>query len=887
MPGRMCRSARRLVVGAGALCLALSTVAGWAQTTKPAPNGALPSAGPVAAPAPDKTKAPAHSQKAPAPQDKSSTTQAAAKPTAASLADSCYAGYGLKPQEKITICSEAIQAGSINGIPLALAYFSRGQALNGTGDIKAAESDFRKSLKLFTDVIRVSAPSAPIIFQRGLIYHTIGDADQAIVDYSDAIRLAPGETYAYVNRGIVLYTKKDNNEGAISDFNSAIKINHCEVQAWINRGLVYKRKGNLDQAIADFTTALTCLPANPQPVQSLDSLPAGTTLNAAYFQQAALSSQSAEAYYQRGLAHLDRAGKEPKQAKPELDKAVADFTSAIRINPTAAAHFVGRASAHMYKEEFRPAIEDFTEAIRLAPGDEFTYLHRGIAYHMVNEPDNAISDYTEAHRINPQDVNPLIDRGIVYYSKKGEYDLAIADFTDALKIDPKEINALLNRGISWREKGDPDKAILDFSEALRLGMLTGDVLQFGSKDPEAVRHWDQVAHARYQRGTAYVTKTEYDLALADFNESIRLNPKEARTFVSRGGIYLFRQDYKRAIADFDEGIKLDPYYAFAYFQRGFAHHALDEPDKAWDDYSKSIELDPKYITSYLNRGIIEYTRRADFPSAIADFTKALQLGPDNINALMHRGVAYGASNEFDKGFADLNRAIELAPEFARAYYYRGVLYTLRGSADRALADLGAAIRLDPKLSEAYLNRAGVYAQLGQHDKAIADLDQVIKLLPNAPGAYYNRGYSEFAKGQYEKAVADYSDAIRLNPRFALAYTNRCLTRAVIGKDLSDAVNDCDEALKLLPNSLDARDTRGFIFLKMCDFPKSIAEYGIALQSDPSHARAMYGRGLAKLKGGDKAGGEGDMTAATKLAQGVAGEFTKFGVTADSACPTVR
>jgi len=176
-------------------------------------------------------------------------------------------------------------------------------------------------------------------------------------------------------------------------------------------------------------------------------------MSAAYFQTITQTTQLADAYYQRGLVYLDKAGKEKLQAGPFLDKAMSDFNSAIRINPTAAAHFVGRASTYMYKEEFQPAIADFTEAIRLSPGDEYTFLHRGIAYHSVNEPDNAIADYTEAHRINPKDVAPLINRGIVYYSKKGQYDLAIADFTEALKIDPKEINALINRGISWREKG--------------------------------------------------------------------------------------------------------------------------------------------------------------------------------------------------------------------------------------------------------------------------------------------------------------------------------------------------------------------------------------------------------------------------------------------------
>ena len=91
----------------------------------------------------------------------------------------------------------------------------------------------------------------------------------------------------------------------------------------------------------------------------------------------------------------------------------------------------------------------------------------------------------------------------------------------------------------------------------------------------------------------------------------------------------------------------------------------------------------------------------------------------------------------------------------------------------------------------------LYAQIGQHDRAIADLTEAIKLVPNAAGPYYNRGFSYFAKGQYDQAIADYSEAIRLNPRLAVAYNNRCLTRAVIGKDLVDALHDCDEALKLL------------------------------------------------------------------------------------------
>src|SRR5579872_7011518 len=295
MSARMCRFARHVALGISAL-----GVLAWAGVAQ-AQNKPAPAAAPIAAPAADKPKPSTQDQnKTAAPQDRSSNQQAGTAPVSSSPAESCYAGYGLKYQDKISVCTQAIQSGAVKEIPLALAYFSRGQAFAATGNQKGSQSDYRQSLKIFTDVIRVSAPSAPIIFQRGLIYHTMGDADQAIVDYSDAIRLAPNETYAYVNRGIVLYTKKDNNEGAISDFNSALKLKPCEVNAWINRGLTYKRKGDLNQSIADFTDALKCLGGNLAPV----SLTPPANADAAYFQGVQNSSQGADAHYQRGLVYI-------------------------------------------------------------------------------------------------------------------------------------------------------------------------------------------------------------------------------------------------------------------------------------------------------------------------------------------------------------------------------------------------------------------------------------------------------------------------------------------------------------------------------------------------------------------------------------------------------
>jgi tetratricopeptide (TPR) repeat protein len=299
----------------------------------------------------------------------------------ASTPDICYVGNGLTPKQRIKVCSDVIDSGAVKGLGLGLAYFNRGVARANDGDPKGSMNDYRTALRFYTDVIRTSAPSGQIVFQRGVIYHTMGDADQAIVDYSDAIRLTPNDVQPYVNRGIILYTKKDNNEGAISDFNSALKLNRCEATAWINRGLVYKRKGNLNQSIADFTDAIKCLPGNGPTVSTNTVDAAGKPFGAQYYKAMSQSTQLADAYYQRGLVYLDKGSKIREQAIPMYNAAISDFNDAIRINPTAAAHYVGRASTYMYKEMFREAIADFSEALRLSPGDEYTYLHRGIAYH--------------------------------------------------------------------------------------------------------------------------------------------------------------------------------------------------------------------------------------------------------------------------------------------------------------------------------------------------------------------------------------------------------------------------------------------------------------------------------------------------------------------------
>jgi tetratricopeptide (TPR) repeat protein len=106
------------------------------------------------------------------------------------------------------------------------------------------------------------------------------------------------------------------------------------------------------------------------------------------------------------------------------------------------------------------------------------------------------------------------------------------------------------------------------------------------------------------RANVWLKRKEFDTAIADYNEAIRLNPGSAGVaYQGRGRAWRDKKDYDKAIADCNEAIRLDPGYAHAYNGRGNAWSAKKDYDKAIADYNEAIRLDPGYVHAYFNRGV--------------------------------------------------------------------------------------------------------------------------------------------------------------------------------------------------------------------------------------------------------------------------------------------
>src|SRR3954464_12909195 len=66
------------------------------------------------------------------------------------------------------------------------------------------------------------------------------------------------------------------------------------------------------------------------------------------------------------------------------------------------------------------------------------------------------------------------------------------------------------------------------------------------------------AASYYERGIERSRQREYDQAIADFDQVIRLNPKFAEAYFSRGNARHRKGDHDQAIADYNQAIHLDP-----------------------------------------------------------------------------------------------------------------------------------------------------------------------------------------------------------------------------------------------------------------------------------------------------------------------------------------
>jgi tetratricopeptide (TPR) repeat protein len=490
-------------------------------------------------------------------------------------------------------------------------------------------------------------------YEKGMELQLQGQTDEAVAAYTEAITLNPLNASAFFQRGKIAYTKNDWT-AASADLAEAARL-----------------EAAVDPATAD----------------------EGWT-------------PSAEAPYLAGRAYLEL---------EQVDNALPQFDTAVKLNPQNAEAFYYRATIYLAKPDNVKAASDFDQAISLGLTDD------------------------ESHRL----ANAYYQRALLRIE---ETENAISDLSEAIKLDTSLVDAYYQRGLLYAQQDELDKAIADLSDVIKLD--------------------ESNVEAFFQRSKLYFKQEKLDEALADLDHVIEVQKDNIEAVFMRGMVYNLQGNASMAYTEIDQAIRSGYETAEAYYQRGLLLVGQKRPNDAIDDFGKAIELDDKYTDALFQRGKL-YFDKADYANALLDFDRVVFNDPAYEGIYATRAFVYVDSGDFTSAVADLDKAIEASAgltdteKSSSLYFLRGYSNFQLQEMEASLADFEKTVEINAKHAAAYYNMALIYIRQGDLENARKQIELAVKN-NGGSSADHAKGDILFVLKQYEEAGKAYSAGLSGN-----------------------------------------------------------------------------------------------------------------------------
>jgi len=173
--------------------------------------------------------------------------------------------------------------------------------------------------------------------------------------------------------------------------------------------------------------------------------------------------------------------------------------------------------------------------------------------------------------------------------------------------------------------------------------------------------------------------------------------------------------------------------------------------------NRILTINSQVAEAYYYRGIAWMEKR-NYPQALDDFTKDIELDPHSAESFLGRAMVYNFQNKPDRAIADCEKAIELNSHLAFAYFVRGLTYFYCGDYERALADFTFAIEIDSTEALAYALRGITQLFKEQYGIARQDLEKALELDPFGEvgqlAKQWLKSVNLFQRAQYIPAVCE-------------------------------------------------------------------------------------------------------------------------------------
>ena len=412
------------------------------------------------------------------------------------------------------------------------------------------------------------------------------------------------------------------------------------------------------------------------------------------------------------------------------------------------------------------------------------------------------------------------EAGCDYLGEK-EYKKAIDTFKETINIDPVYTEAHCGLGRAYLVQNDLDKAGTAAKTALRLAE---------NNHPDSQKLLDAIKH--YHSGCNFLNNSEWNMAIAKFQESINLEPifteahyglgkahlevgdleaaKSAadealrlrdeypparkllvdikKRYYDNGEIYFNREEYTQAIFEFQKAVEIDQKFKGAYRLIGEAYLKLEELEKAEKSAREALRIDPNYelakellekIKQKHKKNGDNYRNREDYAAALRSYKHAIRIDDNYKNAYNNLGMVYSEINEYSKAIRAYQQAISIDERYQVPHNNLGMVYHKIGEHAKAVNSLQCAIVINPDYQTAHYNLAFIYFEMGNLQNASKTVVEALRLdtnnrntlrlLKDIQHAYLKQGRDYFRQGDLAAAEISAKEALTLDSNYQPAH----------------------------------------------------------------------------------------------------------------------
>jgi tetratricopeptide (TPR) repeat protein len=376
------------------------------------------------------------------------------------------------------------------------------------------------------------------------------------------------------------------------------------------------------------------------------------------------------------------------------------------------------------------------------------------------------------------------------------------------------------------------------------------------------------------------------LAGGDGAKQLAVQPTAPEDFLARGDELMRLGRLKEALADFDKALELSPTWSAAHADRAVALVQLGKLDQAKVSLDTALILEADDARVWEGYGVL-YLAQDRPADAVDALTRSLALAPGISGTLGKRSIAYEQLGKLPEALADVEAALRDEPESSALTLARARLLQALGRREDSLNASARLLELEsrnPSVQAFYalqLERAGRAAEAAKAWRAaIGEADRQIAA---AKGADEKRGL-RLTRVQLLADSGDLAGAIRTldamdreQPDSAPILSLRCWIRATANRELERALKDCKRAQSIDPGNGAVADRLGFLNLRLARLEEAVVELSKSIEWAPRQAASRFARGLARLRKGDREGGEADLRAARRLDFDIDHAFARLGM----------